>query len=84
MENVDIEYFRLANYTYDREFFIMTTNATEDGHGWECCVFVNNPETNTRDFESLVECLKFTDESQAKKIHTDMLYKWNVLGTESK
>ena len=80
MDDLDIEYFRMVNYTYDREFFILTSKATHDGVGWECCVFANNPETNTRDFESLIECQKFDDDKDAKRIHTDMLYKWNTIG----
>ena len=84
MDRGEIQYFRMTNYTYDHEFFIMTTNATDEGSGWECCVFVNNPETDIRDFESLVECYRFSDESEAKRIHMDMLYKWNTLGVATK
>lgn len=80
MDKSEVHYYRQTNYTYDREFFIMTTNSTSEGEGWECCVFCNNPETNIRDFESLVECYRFDDEREAKRIHADMLYKWNTMG----
>jgi hypothetical protein len=80
MEIPSKSYFRLANYTYDREYYIVTTNSIESDYNWECCVFCNDPQTDIRDFESLVECVRFDSQDDAKDIHSNMLYKWNYLG----
>lgn len=79
MELTDKQYFCYTNYTYDKEFYVMTTNASETGE-WETCVFCNDPVTGIRDFESLVEQIRFSSQDEAKQNHTDILYKWNTLG----
>lgn len=79
MELTDKQYFCFTNYTYDKEFYVMTTNASETGE-WETCVFCNDPVTGIRDFESLVEQIRFNSQDEAKQMHSDILYKWNTLG----
>jgi len=59
-----IDRFRLVNYTYDREFVIITTNVSDSG-GWETSVFANDPDTDIRDFESLVEQILFSHKGDA-------------------
>lgn len=75
------ERFRLTNYTFDREFFIITTNISDSG-SWETSVFCNDPVTDIRDFESLVEQIVFDKQELAKHYHTEMLYKWNTIELE--
>ena len=72
------ERFRLTNYTFDREYVVITTNVTESGM-WETSVFCNDPVTDIRDFESLVDQAYFDKREQAKYIHADMLNKWNTI-----
>ena len=79
-ENTNKHYFKITDYTYDNEFYIMTTNASEDER-CEVCVFCNDPQTNIRDFESLVEYIKFDDPNRAEEFHHMMLNKWNGLGS---
>ena len=73
-----IDRFRLVNYTYDREFVIITTNVSDSG-GWETSVFANDPDTDIRDFESLVEQILFSHKGDANHFHREMLYKWNTI-----
>lgn len=73
-----VERFRLTNYTFDREFLVVTTNVTESGM-WETNVFCNDPQTDIRDFESLIDQKIYESGEEAKTIHSDMLYKWNTL-----
>jgi len=72
------ERFRLTNHTYDREYLVITTNMTESGK-WETCVFCNDPVTDIRDFEALVDQMVYDSQDQAKRMHTEMLYKWNTI-----
>ena len=73
-----VERFRLVNYTFDREFMVLTTNVTESGD-WETSVFCNDPETDIKDFESLVEHIISSTDVEAKELHNKILWKWNTL-----
>lgn len=70
--------FRLTNYTFDREFVVVTTNVSDSGR-WECSVFCNDPDTDTIGFEALVEQWLFDSQELAKDIHAELLYKWNTI-----
>jgi hypothetical protein len=72
----DQAYFCLASYTDDREFYILTTN-TAESEFWETYVFSNNPQDNSRDFESLLEQIPSESEESARYTHKNILFKWN-------
>lgn len=77
----DPGYVCIVGYTDDKEFYIATTN-TAELDGWETCVFSNDPETNHREFESLLEMVYSETEEMARLTHKNLLRKWNVLGTK--
>lgn len=75
----DLGYRSFADYTYDGEFYVLTSN-TAGENGWETCVFANDPVSNVRTFESLLEQIYSKDEQYAKLTHKNLLYKWESLG----
>lgn len=76
----DVGYICITDYTFDREFYVATTN-TPEKDCWETCVFCNDPTTDIREFESLVEMVHSNSEESAKLTHQNLLRKWDVLAT---
>lgn len=75
----DPMYNSFTDYTYDKEFYITTSN-TGPENNWETCVFANDPTSNTRDFESLLELVYSKDEQYARLTHKNLLNKWESVG----
>jgi len=78
----DPEYTCITDYTYDKEFYVVTTN-TAEMDGWETCVFSNDPQTNEKQFESLLEMVYSSTDELATLTHKNLLRKWNVLSTDA-
>lgn len=78
----DPNYCYFVNYTDDAEFFILTSNTGNEEAEWETCVYANNPQTNERDFESLVEHVFSKTDELAKLTHKNLHRKWNGLGMD--
>jgi len=74
----DAGYVCINEYTSDREFYIVTTNAVDSNY-WETCVFSNNPATDQREFESLIEMVYSKSEEDARATHKVIFNKWNTI-----
>lgn len=69
-----------SDYTFDREFHVVTTNTIETDE-WVTSVLCNNPLTDERLFEGIVEMVYSSSEELARLTHKNLFTKWDVLAT---
>lgn len=72
----------ISDYTFDREFHVVTTNTIETDE-WVTSVLCNDPFTDERPFEGVVEMVYSKNEDLARLTHKNLLKKWNILATNN-